>query len=202
VDTRDGPEPGAERGEAVELAVLMLLERLSPPERAAYVLRESFDYPYGRIAAILRMSEANVRQLVSRSRRRVAAERRRPVSRAAHRRLLEAFLAAARQGDLRGLEDVLASDVVSYADSDGAVRGASRIPVAGRSRVARVVAAFAPRFWSGTTITWVEANGRPAVLVSRDGTVVALLAISASEEGVDRLLWVMNPAKLAGFRRS
>ncbi|NVI91080.1 RNA polymerase sigma-70 factor [Actinomadura sp. BRA 177] len=199
VDTGGGPEAGAERMADVELAVLLLMERLSPPERAAYVLRESFDYPYGDIAAILRVSEANARQLVSRARRRAAAERRNPVSRAAHRRLLEAFLAAARTGDLGALEELLAEDAVSYADSGGAVRGASRIPLAGRERIAKVVTAFAPRFWPGTSISWVEANGRPAVLVSRDGAPYALIAITASDEGIDQVLWVLNPAKLGGF---
>ncbi|MGH3390233.1 MAG: RNA polymerase sigma-70 factor [Actinomadura sp.] len=199
VDTSAGPEDRAERGEELELAVLLLLERLSPPERAAYVLRESFDYPYGQIAAILELSEANARQLVSRARKRIAAERRKPVSSAEHRRLLAAFLTAARQGDLITLEELLAADAVSYSDGGGAVRGASRIPVCGGTRVAKVVVAFAPRFWPGTAIAWVEANGRPGVLVSHGETVVAFLAISASAEGIDQLMWVMNPAKLAGI---
>jgi len=199
VDTGGGPEAGAERAADVELAVLLLLERLSPPERAAYVLRESFDYPYADIAAILQVSEANARQLASRARRRVAAERRNPVSRAAHRRLLETFLTAARTGDLDALEELLAEEAVSYTDSGGAVRGASRIPVAGRERIAKVVVAYTPRFWPGASVSWVEANGRPALLVSRDGAPFALIAISASDERIDRLLWVMNPAKLGGF---
>lgn len=199
VDTGGGPEAGAEQAADVELAVLLLLERLSPPERAAYVLRESFDYPFAEIAAILRVTEANARQLASRARRRIAAERRTPVSRTEHRRLLETFIAAARTGDLDALEELLAEDAVSYSDGGGAVRGASRIPVAGRARVAKFVVAFAPRFWPGATVAWVEANGRPAALVSRDGTPFALLAISASDAGVDRLLWVLNPGKLHGF---
>lgn len=199
VDTGGGPEAGAEQAADVELAVLLLLERLSPPERAAYVLRESFDYPFAEIAAILRVTEANARQLASRARRRIAAERRTPVSRTEHRRLLETFIAAARTGDLDALEELLAEDAVSYSDGGGAVRGASRIPVAGRARVAKFVVAFAPRFWPGATVAWVEANGRPAALVSRDGAPFALLAISASDAGVDRLLWVLNPGKLHGF---
>ncbi|MGI8329307.1 RNA polymerase sigma-70 factor [Actinomadura scrupuli] len=198
VDTSAGPEAGVERGEALELAVLLLLERLSPTERAAYVLRESFDYPYGQIAAILQLGEANTRQLVSRARKRIAAGRRTPVSSAAHRRLLEAFIAAARTGELAALEELLASDVVSYSDGGGAVR-AARIPVIGRTRVAKVVKAFAPSFWPGATVAWVEANGQPGVLVSHGETVVALVTISASAEGIDQILWVMNPAKLARF---
>ncbi|QKW39473.1 RNA polymerase sigma-70 factor [Actinomadura sp. NAK00032] len=199
VDTAAGPEAGAERAADVELAVLLLLERLSPPERAAYVLRESFDYPFPEIAAILQVTEANARQLASRARRRIAAERRNPVSRTEHRRLLEAFIAAARTGDLDALEELLAEDAVSYSDGGGAVRGAARLPVAGRARVAKFIAAFAPRFWPGATVAWVEANGRPAALVSRDGTPFALVAIGASDAGVDRLMWVLNPGKLHGF---
>jgi RNA polymerase sigma-70 factor (ECF subfamily) len=200
VDTGGRPEAGAEQAADVELAVLMLLERLSPPERAAYVLRESFDYPYADIAAILQVTEANARQLASRGRRRVAAGRRNPVSRAAHRRLLETFLAAARTGDLDALESLLAEDAVSYSDGNGAVRGASRIPIIGRERVAKVVVAYAPRFWTGTTVSWVEANGRPAILVSRDGAAYALITITASDDGIDQLLWVLNPDKLGGYR--
>ncbi|WP_248965104.1 RNA polymerase sigma-70 factor [Sphaerisporangium perillae] len=196
VDTSADPYARAERGEALELAVLLLLERLTPTERAAYVLRESFDYPYDQIAAILRLNEANIRQLVSRARKRVVAERRKPVSSAAHRRLLKAFLAAARTGDLAALERLFAVDVVSYSDGGGAVRGVARIPVAGRTRVAKFVAAFAPRFWPGATIAWVEANGRPGVLVSHGEAVAALVTISASAEGIDQIMWVMNPAKL------
>lgn len=201
VDTSADPQLGAERAEAVELAVLHLLERLTPTERAAYVLREAFDYPYGRIAEILETSQANARQLVSRARRHLAAERRERVSRSAHQRLLEVFLTAARTGDLRALEDVLAADVVSYADGGGA-RGASRIPVVGRTRVARYVVAFAPRFWPRTRTQWVEANGRPAVLVRSGEDAVALLSVDVSAEGIDRVMWVLNPAKLAPFAAS
>lgn len=101
------------------MAVLHLMEKLNPVERAAYVLREAFDYPYKRIADMLETSEANTRQLVSRARKRLSAERRDPVSPAAHRRLLEVFLSAAQTGNLSVLEDVLTADVVSYSDGGG-----------------------------------------------------------------------------------
>ncbi|GHD38997.1 RNA polymerase sigma24 factor [Streptomyces mirabilis] len=198
VDTRVDPQLGAERAEALDLAVLHLMERLNPVERAAYVLREAFDYPYKRIADMLETSEANTRQLVSRARKRLSAERREPVSPAAHRRLLEVFLSAAQTGNLSVLEDVLTADVVSYSDGGG-MRGASRIPVVGRSHVSRYLAAFAPRFWPQTDVRWVEANGRPAVLVSADGNSVALLSVDVSERGIERIMWVLNPAKLAPY---
>lgn len=198
VDTSLDPQVGAERAEAVELAVLLLLEKLNPVERGAYVMREAFDYPYSRIADILETSEANARQLVSRARKHLAAERRERVSRTEHQRLLEVFLAAAQTGDLKVLEEVLSADVVSYSDGGGA-RGASKIPVVGLAHVAPYLVAFAPRFWPGSDVRWVEANGRPAVLVTSEGNAVALLCVDVSAEGIDRIMWVMNQAKLAPY---
>ncbi|MFI1585106.1 RNA polymerase sigma-70 factor [Embleya sp. NPDC020630] len=201
IDTSADPQVGAERVDALELAVLFLLEKLNPMERAAYVLREAFDYPYARIADILQTSAANTRQLVSRGRRHLAAERRERVGTTEHRRFLEVFLAAARKGDLAALENVLAADVVSYTDGAG-MRGASRIPVVGRSHVSKYLAAFAPRFWPGTEVRWVEANARPAVVVSSGGKAVALLSVDVSVEGIDRIMWMMSPAKLSPFMAS
>ncbi|MBO1332497.1 RNA polymerase sigma-70 factor [Streptomyces sp. VRA16 Mangrove soil] len=198
VDTTEDPQLGAERAEALELAVLLLLEKLNPVERTAYVLREAFDYPYGRIAEILETTEANARQLVSRGRKHLAAERTARVTRVAHRRLLEVFLSAARTGDLSVLEDILTADVVSYSDGGG-IRGASRIPVLGRTHVSRYLVAFAPRFWARTEIRWVEANGLPAVLISSEGEPVGLLSLDVSEAGIDRIMWMLNPAKLAPY---
>jgi RNA polymerase sigma-70 factor (ECF subfamily) len=201
VDTSADPAVGAERGEALQFAVLLLLEKLSPTERAAYILREAFDYPYGEIADILQLSAVNTRQVVSRARKRLSAERREPVDTAEHRRLLEVFLAAARAGDVTALEDLFAADVVSYTDGDG-IRGAAKFPVVGQDRVARFIAAFGPRFWPGTNVEWVEANGRPGVLISHDDTEVALLSIEALPEGITTLLWVMNPVKLKAYART
>lgn len=201
VDTSQDPQLGAERAEALDLAVLFLLEKLNPVERAAYILREAFDYPYRRIADILETSLANTRQLVSRARKRLSAERKGTVSSTAHRRLLEVFLAAAQTGNLSVLEDVLTEDVVSYSDGDG-VRGASRIPVVGRTRVAKYLAAFAPRFWPQADVRWVEANGRAAVLVSTDGDATALLSVDVSARGIERIMWVMDPAKLTRYAAS
>ncbi|WP_031517435.1 RNA polymerase sigma-70 factor [Streptomyces sp. NRRL F-5123] len=198
VDTGADPQLGAERAEALDLAVLFLLEKLKPVERAAYVLREAFDYPYRRIAEILETSEPNTRQLVTRARRHLAAERRGPVSRTEHRRMLEAFLAAAQTGDLSVLEELLTEDVVSYSDGGG-MRGASKIPVVGLSHVSAYLAAFAPYFWPDSDVRWVEANGMPAVLVSEAGEAKALLCADVSARGIERIMWVMNPAKLAPY---
>ena len=113
VDTNADAGLRAERSEALEFAVLILLEKLSPMERAAYVLREAFDYPYREIANILRLEEANTRQLVTRARQHVVNDRRAPVSSAEQRRLVNAFIGAAQRGDVAGLEGLFASDVVS-----------------------------------------------------------------------------------------
>ncbi|MFJ8007587.1 RNA polymerase subunit sigma-24, partial [Streptomyces fagopyri] len=147
---------------------------------------------------ILETSETNTRQLVSRARKHLAAERREPVNPTAHRRLLEVFLAAAQTGSLTALEDVLSADVVSYTDGGG-IRGASRIPVVGRPHVSKYLAAFAPRFWPGTAIRWVESNGTPAALISSQGHPMALLSLDASQHGIERLMWIMNPAKLEPY---
>jgi len=127
-------DPGlhAERGEALRHAVRVLLEKLSPTERAAYVLREVFDYSYRQIADILQKEEANTRQLVSRARKHIADGRRTPVNSGEHRRLLEAFIGAAQKGHMAGLENLFAEDLVSYSDGGGLVRS-PRVPVSGAS---------------------------------------------------------------------
>jgi len=200
VDTTSDPGIGAERGEALKLAVLILLEKLSPTERAAYVLREAFDYSFHEIADILQKEEANVRQLVSRARKHIAEGRRTPVSSGEQRRLLEAFIAAAQRADLGALEGLFAEDVVSTSDGGGIVR-AARVPVCGRERVAKFIATAA-HFWNGVKLAWVEANGQAAVLVSRDGVPIALTTIDASSQGIDQIVWILRPSKLAAISRS
>lgn len=113
VDTSVDHELGVQRREALELGVLLLLEKLPPAERAAYILREAFDYAYREIANILRIEEANARQVVTRARQHVATGRKQPASATTPRRLLDSFMAAAQRGDVAGLEALLASEVVS-----------------------------------------------------------------------------------------
>lgn len=109
VDRSADPRLQAERGEVLTLGVRILLERLTPNERAAFVLREAFDYAFRDIATILRLREANARQVVTRARQHLVQGKRRPASSDEQRRLFEAFIAAAQQGDLAGLEDVFAA---------------------------------------------------------------------------------------------
>ena len=113
VDTSGDRGSGTERREALESGVLLLLERLSPAERAAYILREAFDYAYRDIANIIGFEEANARQVVTRARRHVAERRRMPASSTKRRHLLDSFIAAAQRGDVARLEGFLASDVAS-----------------------------------------------------------------------------------------
>lgn len=107
IDRRPDPRLRAERGQALELGMRLLVEKLTPTERAAFVLREAFDYSYREIARVLRLEEANARQMVTRARRRVADDRTAPANPTERRRLLDAFVAAVRTGDLSGLEGLL-----------------------------------------------------------------------------------------------
>ena len=200
VDTSSDPGLGAERSEALKLAILLLLEKLSPTERAAYVLRQAFDYPYDDIASILQMEKANVRQLVSRARKHIADGRRTSVSSSEQRRFLEAFIAAAQTGDMAALEGILAEDVVSYSDGGGLVP-AARVPVSGRERVATFIAGISRSCWKGVTLDWVETNGQAAVLILRDGIPIGL-TIDASAQGISEIMWFLRPSKLAAISRS
>jgi RNA polymerase sigma-70 factor (ECF subfamily) len=198
VDTSADPTLGAERGEALELAMLVLLEKLSPTQRAAYILREAFDYPYEQIADIVQLSEANVRQLVSRSRKRLAEERREPVDKDEQRKLLTAFMAAAQEGDLATLVELLAADAVSYSDGGGIVR-ATKVQLVGGGVIAKVTAAFASTFWTGSDLTFAETNGGWSAVASRDGEVFVVVTISASADGIDQVQWMLNPEKLTSL---
>ena len=201
VDTKGDPRLGAERSEALEFAVLLLLEKLSATERAAYVLREAFDYSYDQIAHIIRSSEANARQLVTRARKHISDGRRKAVSSSEQKRLLSAVVIASQHGDLPALEKLFASEVVSYADGGGALHVA-RLPVSGRERVANYIAAVGPYLWSGMTLEWIETNGLTSVLMLRNGSPVGLATVEASEEGIFRILLMLRPSKLVAISRS
>ena len=196
VDTSADPYLGAERDAALEFAALLLMDKLKPNERAAYVLREAFEYRYDEIAGILQSNEPAVRQLVSRARKRMAGERRTPANSAAQQELLTTFIAAARNGDMAGLERLFAADVTSMSDGNGRA-GVSRRPVAGVPRVAKFLNAISAWFWDGVDVRWADTNGRTSAVLRRGGTVRAVLTVSASTDGIDRVLWMFNPDKIA-----
>lgn len=195
IDTGSNPEVEAEHNESLSLALLVLLESLGPAERAAFVLREAFGYEYREIAAILDTTEVAVRKLVSRAREHVASGHRSSVARSVHQKFLRAFVRAARSGDVEELEQVLTEDVVSYSDG-GDVVHAARIAIVGRERVAKFVGAFSEWFWDDVQVRELEVNGQPAIAVLAAGELVTVLSISASGSGIERLFWMLNPAKL------
>jgi len=195
IDTESNPEIEAERNDSLSLALLVLLESLSPAERAAFVLREAFGYEYRDIAGILETNEVATRKLVSRAREHVASGHRSSVTRSVHQRFLQAFVTAARSGDVAELEQVLAADVVSYSDG-GDVVHAARIAIVGRERVAKFVGAFSTWFWDGVDVHEIEINGQPSIAILAGGEPVTVLSICASGSGIERLFWMLNPTKL------
>jgi RNA polymerase sigma-70 factor (TIGR02957 family) len=195
VDTSADPYLGAERGEALEFAALLLMEKLTPNERAAYVLREAFDYSYAQIADIVQSTEPAVRQLVSRARKHMTGERHTPVTAAAQRELLTTFLDAARTGDMAALEQLFATDVTSLSDGGGRHQVARRA-VVGAQAVAKFLAAMS-WFWEGVETRFTTMNGQPCAVLVADGAVYGVLAVDASDDGIDHVLWMVNPEKNA-----
>ncbi|MCU1410315.1 MAG: family polymerase sigma factor [Rhodoglobus sp.] len=195
--TDGDPALGAERAEALELGLLLLLERLTPNERAVYLLREAFDYDFREIAEVLETSEANARQLARRARAHLEEHRSRRVEPAERDRLLRAFLSAAQSGRLDELEHLLAEDVVLYPDGGGVVPAARR-PVVGRGRVRTIIEGGASNLTPDVSVTFVEANGELAAVMTRGGEVLALCSITAGRNGIDRIYFLLNPEKLGG----
>ena len=168
-----------EAEETVSLAMLLLLERLNPVERAVFVLRESFDLGFDQIAAIVDRSEDNCRQILSRARRRIEDDRPRFDADPAERdRLAARFLAAAREGDLAGLVAVLAADAVLVGDGGGRARSIPR-PMHGAAAIARALVAFYGQIdeW-GLTLESVQVNGQPGFRsLDGDGRVVNVVGL-------------------------
>ncbi|WP_026910391.1 RNA polymerase sigma-70 factor [Patulibacter minatonensis] len=204
VDPGPGPAAQSELADTLSQALLVALERLTPVERAAFLLREVFDYDYARIAEIVDREEANTRQLVTRAKKHVAAGRPRfDADDAARERLLDRFVAAVDEGDLRGLEALLAEDVVLWGDGGGVVRAALR-PVRGPADVARFLVHTA-RLRGREDVVAVErvpVNGQPGLLLRRaDGTVTTVTAIDVVDGRIAALRSVRNPEKLAHLAR-
>jgi RNA polymerase sigma-70 factor (TIGR02957 family) len=191
-----GPLEDVTQRESVSLALLVLLERLTPAERAVFVLREAFGYSHGETAQILELSEANCRQLQRRARDRIAQERRRFRPEPGHwRSLADRFLAAARSGDLHSLEGMLAADVTAWTDGGGKVTAARR-PVTGRVRVARYLAGAAGKFGAGARAVFAEVNGEPAIVGISGSTVIGVLVLEVSGGEISAVRAVANPDKL------
>ena len=199
-DSRDDPAQHAEIADSLSMAMLVLLETLSPEQRAVLLLRDVFDYRYSEIAAIVGKSEDNVRQLASRARGHVEARRPRfESSREQRDELARRFFAAAEDGDLAGLEALLAHDVVLTGDGGGKVPALAR-PLQGRNRVARALANWtkiATRI-PGASLRQVEVNGMPGgLLLDGDGLLVGVWSLGISGGQIQSINSVVNPDKLA-----
>ncbi|MGW4487968.1 RNA polymerase sigma-70 factor [Amycolatopsis sp. NPDC004368] len=189
-----------ELAESVSMAMLLVLETLTPTERAVFVLREVFDLGYSEIADAVDKSDAAVRQIAHRAREHVAARRPRgPVSRAATRDALAAFQHAIETGELQGLLDVLSPDVVFFGDGGGVKQAVLR-PVVGAERVARILGAGLGRLASATRLP-VQVNGFPALTVHFDGALDTVLALRIDDGLVTGIYAVRNPAKLSHMER-
>lgn len=196
--TDDDPARRAEMADSLSLAFLVLLESLSAEQRAAFLLHDVFDEPYDRIAEIIGTSEPNARQLAARARRHV--EERRPrfeASREQREELATRFFAAAEEGDLQGLEELLAHDVVLHGDGGGKAPALASA-VHGRVRVARTLMAWlraVDRF--GLTLRREQVNGQPGVLVvDREGGLISVLVLDVAEGQIHGVSGIVNPDKL------
>ncbi|MCP3784763.1 RNA polymerase sigma-70 factor [Micromonospora sp. A3M-1-15] len=190
-----------ELADSVSMAMLLVLETLTPTERAVFVLREVFDLPYDEIAEAVDKNEAAVRQIAHRARGHVAARRPRGVTSAAETRdALEAFRKATETGDLQGLLDILAPDVVFLGDGGG-VRQAVPRPVVGADKVGRLLAAGLGRIAALMSLRPAEVNGYPALILQQGDEVDTVLAVRIDDGLVTGLYAVRNPQKLSHMER-
>ena len=211
VDPRDPPgtEEQVVRDDTVSLAMLLVMETLSPLERAVFVLREAFDYSFGEIAAMLDRTEAAVRQLLVRARAHVQEKRPRyPLDEGARKGIAENFLAACTGGDIRPLLALLAPDVVMVADGGGVVSAARR-PVEGADNVARFLLGIVRKLTDlraeglrlAVEVVPGGVNGAPAVVAIVDGQVVYVYSLELDEQRrVTDVFAMANPAKLTAVQ--
>ncbi|MFH5212066.1 RNA polymerase sigma-70 factor [Antrihabitans spumae] len=186
-----------ELADSVSMAMLLVLETLAPTERAVFVLREVFALEYDEIADAIDKNPAAVRQIAHRARAHVAARRPRgPVSAAASRHALDAFRRAIETGDLQGLVDVLAPDVVLLGDGGGVAQTVPR-PVVGAARVARLFAVGLPRVAGRFTVEPAQINGCPALILRLDGEIDDVVAVRIDDGLISGLYIVRNPAKMS-----
>ncbi len=192
--------------ESVRLALLIVLERMSPAERVVFVLHDVFEFPFEKIASMVSRSPAACRQLASRARRRIKAEEaaagsaRFGIDPKEQRRVVDAFIAACAGGDLEALLPLLDPSVMGWADVGGTLPAVGQ-PNVGRALVAQQVMRFfgAP---SGTVLRAREVNGEPGIVALREGAVTGVLALSVKNHLVTRVYVVADPRKLVQVRRA
>lgn len=190
-----------ELADSVSMAMMLVLETLAPTERAVFVLREVFALEYGEIAAAVDKSTDAVRQIAHRARAHVAARRPRGVvSPAESRDALDAFKRALETGDLQGLLDQLAPDVVLLGDGGGVKQAVLR-PIVGADKVGRLLAAGLPRIGGEVSVEPVQMNGSPALIVRLDGEIDDVVAVRMDDGKITGLYIVRNPEKLSRVER-
>jgi RNA polymerase sigma-70 factor (ECF subfamily) len=195
----DDPAAHAELADSLSLAFLVLLERLSPVERAVFLLHEAFGHSHDEIAAVVGKTPENCRQLLRRARQHVEAERPRfDIDRDEHRELTRRFAMACAMGDADGLLEMLAPDVVASADGGGKFNAARR-PVAGAARVAKMLLGITRRRRDELAgVEEVDVNGRPGLLLRRhDGSVQSVVTVDVAGGRIQAIHTVVNPDKLA-----
>jgi RNA polymerase sigma-70 factor, ECF subfamily len=189
-----------ERADTLSMAFLVVLESLSPLERAAFLLHEVFGYDYAELADILARKEDACRQLAHRARQHVAARRPRfEVDRERRRQLLLSFTEACARGDLDGLMSLLTEDIVLQSDGGGRARAARR-PIAGRSKVARFVLGIVRKGAAGMATRVVNVNGQPGLAVYHDATLTSVLSLDVAADRIQGIHIVVNPEKLRPSR--
>lgn len=184
--------------ESLSVAFLMLLERLTPPERAIFILHEVFDYEYPQIAQILELSEANCRQVLHRARQHLKAGRPRfEAPRKKQEELIENFLQASAQGDMQGLLAMFSKDIVLYADGGGKATAVPN-PIYGSDNVARFVLGGRKKFVPAEVVSRIaQVNGRPGIVTYLHGSPFAVISMEISEGVIRNIYIVRNPDKLA-----
>jgi RNA polymerase sigma-70 factor, ECF subfamily len=197
-DPTDDPAQHAETADSLSMAFLVLLERLSPVERAVFLLREVFGYGYDEIARVVGKTEDNCRQLATRARRHVDADKPRfETSRKQRDELARRFFAAVEHGDTDSLVDVLAADVVMYGDGGGKAPAIAQ-PIHGHQRVARFLLGLARQARQlGVRMQPTEINGQPGALaLDPDGRLTGALALDIADGQVQAVRSIVNPDKL------
>jgi RNA polymerase sigma-70 factor (ECF subfamily) len=196
-DDPESPTSQAEMLESISMAFLVLLERLTPVERAVFLLREVFDYPYPEIAVIVGKDEVSCRQIFSRAKKFIAAQRPRFTPSTEHyHQLLQQFLEAVEEGDLDGLTQLLASDVTLWTDGGGKVRGAATRSLHGQEVVARFVIASQRLIQAMFTTEITEVNGEPALLLRVDGHAFSVVSVTIAQQHIVEIRVIGNPEKL------
>jgi RNA polymerase sigma-70 factor (TIGR02957 family) len=190
-----------ELADSISMAMLLVLETLTPTERAVFVLREVFEFGYDEIAEAVEKSPAAVRQIAHRAREHVAARRPRgAVSATETREALAAFQRAVETGDLQDLLNVLAPDVVVIGDGGG-VKQAMPRPVVGADKVARLLAAGLATVGTALSLEPVQVNGSPAFILRLNGELDSVMAVQVENGLITGIYTVRNPAKLSGVER-